>query len=98
MQAIETVETFPGDAVETEEEIEAFIRGEEGVQTLNHHAGTAAMLPRQLGGVVDPELRVYGVRRLRVADASIVPILPAAHLQDTIYAVAEKAAALIRGN
>ncbi len=47
------------------------------------------MLLRELGGVVDSSLRVYGVKELRVVDASIVPMLPAAHFQATIYGVAE---------
>lgn len=47
------------------------------------------------GGVVDERLRVYGVRGLRVIDASIMPMQISAHLQATIYAIAEKGAHMI---
>lgn len=47
------------------------------------------MLPREKNGVVDPELRVYGTRNLRVADLSIVPLEIAAHTQATAYFVGE---------
>jgi len=67
------------------------------VGTEFHYAGTAAMMPFQLGGVVDPDLVVYGTKNLRVVDTSIFPIIPGAHLQAVAYAVAEKAADLIRG-
>lgn len=59
-------------------------------QTEYHPAGTCAMMPLELGGVVSPELMVYGTRNLRVVDASIMPMLPAAHLQAVVYGVAEK--------
>ncbi|KAI2462970.1 GMC oxidoreductase [Annulohypoxylon bovei var. microspora] len=49
-----------------------------------------------LSGVVDDRLRVYGVKRLRVVDASIMPLQISAHLQATVYAIAEKGAQLIR--
>lgn len=55
-----------------------------------HPAGTAAMMPENLGGVVDSNLKVYGFCNLRIVDASIMPIIPSAHLQATVYAVAEK--------
>lgn len=61
----------------------------------NHHVGTASMLPRKLGGVVDARLRVYGVKGLRVVDASVIPMLVAAHLQGTVYGVAEKGVGII---
>ena len=41
------------------------------------------MLPREKGGVVDPQLRVYGTANLRVVDLSVVPLLFAAHTQCT---------------
>lgn len=39
------------------------------------------MLPRELDGVVDPKLRVYGTKNIRVVDLSIVPLHIAAHTQ-----------------
>jgi choline dehydrogenase-like flavoprotein len=62
-----------------------------------HTTGTCAMMPREKGGVVDEKLRVHGVRGLRVCDASIVPITMRANPQATVYAVAERAADLIKG-
>ncbi|KAK7731043.1 hypothetical protein SLS53_008845 [Cytospora paraplurivora] len=61
-----------------------------------HLAGTCAMLPRERAGVVDPELKVYGVENLRVVDASAIPLVSTANLQATVYAFAEKAADLIK--
>lgn len=47
-------------------------------------------------GVVDERLRVYGTRGLRVIDASIMPLQIGAHIQATVYAIAEKGAAMIK--
>ncbi|KAL5534916.1 hypothetical protein ACEPAF_3006 [Sanghuangporus sanghuang] len=63
---------------------------------VSHPIGTAAMMRRELGGVVDGKLRVYDTANLRVADASVLPIHLSAHLQSTIYGVAEKAADIIK--
>ena len=66
------------------------------LQTEYHPVGTCSMLPRHKGGVVDPQLKVYGVNNLRVVDASIFPLLPRANLQSLVYAVAERAADWIK--
>ena len=47
--------------------------------------------------VVDPQCRVYGADGLRVADASVMPVIPNAPLNATVLAIAEKAASLITG-
>lgn len=61
-----------------------------GIRTEFHPSGTCAMLPLDKGGVVDPHLRVWGTENLRIVDASIFPLVPAAHLQAVVYGVAEK--------
>ena len=62
----------------------------------NHHPiGTASMMSRELGGVVDPELRVYGTKNVRVVDASILPLQFSGHLTATLYAVSERVAEMI---
>lgn len=61
-----------------------------------HPIGTASMLPRHKGGVVNSSLVVYGTKNLRVVDASIIPLHVAAHVQATIYGVAEYGAEIIR--
>jgi choline dehydrogenase-like flavoprotein len=47
--------------------------------------------------VLDAELRVRGVKGLRVADTSVMPLLNQGHTQMPAYAIGEKAADLIKG-
>ncbi|KAK7697005.1 hypothetical protein SLS64_013996 [Diaporthe eres] len=61
----------------------------------SHWVGSTAMLPRDLGGVVDFKLQVYGTKNLRVVDAGILPFEITSHPMPLLYAVAQKAAALI---
>ncbi|KAJ6535901.1 alcohol oxidase [Mycena vulgaris] len=64
----------------------------------SHYMGTAAMARRDLGGVVGSDLKVHGTANLRVADASIIPMALAAHIQATVFAIGEKAADLIKSD
>ncbi|KXH51004.1 glucose oxidase [Colletotrichum nymphaeae SA-01] len=89
------VETVPGANVTSDEALGEAVRRMISPTTF-HPVGTAAMMPRALGGVVDEGLEVYGVRGLSVVDASVMPDLPGAYTQQTVYAVAEKAADLIK--
>jgi len=93
---LSAVEVSPGPTVGSEGEIEAALRDTLLSPSFDHPVGTAAMMPRKWGGVVDAGLRVYGVGGLWVVDASVMPILPAAHTQATVYAIAEHAADLIK--
>ncbi len=52
----------------------------ETLATVYHPLGTAAMLPRELGGVVDSSLKVYGIENLRVVDCSIAPLVRGIYL------------------
>jgi choline dehydrogenase-like flavoprotein len=57
--------------------MDAWLRSSVG--TSYSPTGTCSMLPLDLGGVVDPQLRVHGLRNLRVVDASVFPVPLAAH-------------------
>ncbi|MCW2593370.1 MAG: choline oxidase, partial [Mycobacterium sp.] len=65
--------------------------------TVYHPAATARMgAPADPMAVLDPQLRVKGVSRLRVVDASAMPKLPAVNPNITVMTMAEKCADLIR--
>ncbi|KAJ4464622.1 hypothetical protein C8J55DRAFT_566723 [Lentinula edodes] len=84
----------PSADVSTEEEFENFII--DNVSTEWHQVGTASLGPFGAGGVVASDLIVYGTSNVRVVDASIMPMQIGAHIQATVYAIAEKAADIIK--
>jgi 4-pyridoxate dehydrogenase len=84
----------PGLEVGTDAEIDAWIRAT--VITVNHPLGTCAMGSGP-DAVLDPDLKVRGVERLRVVDASALPDMPSAHINAIVMMLAERAADLIRG-
>lgn len=73
---------------------ESWIRDTYG--SVHHPIGTCAMMRKDLGGVVDGRLRLYGSQNVRVVDASILPMQVSAHLSSTLYGVAEKVADMIK--
>jgi choline dehydrogenase-like flavoprotein len=95
ISALQPFEVVPGADVTSDADLDAFVR--QSSSTLFHPVGSCKMGPRLEGGVVDNELRVYGVTGLRIVDASVVPMVPATHTMTTVYAVAERAADIIRG-
>jgi len=66
-------------------------------QTMSHPAGTCKMGPsNDPGAVVDPHLRVHGVKSLRVADASVMPLVVSGNLNAAVIMIAEKCADMIK--
>jgi choline dehydrogenase len=93
MSDLTVAETQPGATV-TGDALDDYIRTN-GVTTY-HPIGTCSMLPRDMGGVVDTRLIVYGTGNIRVVDSSIIPLHMSAHTMGTTYGVAEKAAEIIK--
>ena len=75
------------------ESIDEFIR--RYLSGAYHLSSTCRMAPQEDGGVVDQALRVYGVKGLRVADASIFPRLVGVKPQATVVMVGEKCADIV---
>ena len=97
LEGYNPVEMMPGEDATTDEEIMETLLARRVIQpSFAHPSGTCAMMPEELGGCVGSDLLVYGTERLSVVDASIMPLIPATHLQTTVYAVAEKAADIIK--
>jgi choline dehydrogenase len=63
--------------------------------TVYHPVGTCRMGPDPQGFVVDPSLRVHGMDRLRVVDASVFPTITSANTNAPTLMIAQKAADLI---
>ena len=87
-------EVIPGPGVRSDSEIEEALRKFCGVT--QHPVGTCAM-GVGADAVVDPQLRVRGIARLRVADASIMPVIPGGNTNAPTMMIAEKAADMILG-
>ncbi len=89
-------ESLPGDRVQSDAELLDFAR--RYGSTAYHLIGTARMGPASdPGAVVDDQLRVHGLRGLRVVDASIMPSMPSANTYASTMMIAERASDIIRG-
>ncbi|MBX9701745.1 MAG: GMC family oxidoreductase N-terminal domain-containing protein [Acetobacteraceae bacterium] len=93
LAALIAAERTPGPEARTDEEILAYIRRDGG--TVYHPCGTARMGEDDLAPV-DPMLRVKGVEGLRVADASVMPLIPSSNIQPAALMIGERAGAFLR--
>ena len=87
-------ELSPGVDVQTDDEIDAFVR--DHMQSSYHPSGTCKM-GNGPDAVVDPECRVHGVDAVRVADSSIMPMIPSCNLNAPSMMIGEKASDHILG-
>ncbi|KAJ7721464.1 alcohol oxidase [Mycena metata] len=85
---------FQVPASEEESDVDKFIRAE--IRTCYHYTSTCRMARREDGGVVNDNLEVYGVRGLRVCDASVFPCITSGHTMAPVIAVAERCADLMK--
>jgi choline dehydrogenase-like flavoprotein len=86
-------EILPGPQVTEEADLKADIRAR-GVSNL-HPVGTCRM-GREIDAVVDPQLKVYGIDGLRVADASIMPSIVAGNTNAPSIMIGEKCADMVK--
>lgn len=87
-------ELAPGPQVQTDDEIDAFVRA--NMESTMHPCGSCRMGEDDMA-VVDSELRVHGITRLRVIDSSVFPTEPNGNLNAPTIMLAERAADLVRG-
>lgn len=88
-------EIQPGESVETDEQIDAFVR--QAVESAYHPSCTCKMGEDDMA-VVDSTTRVHGIENLHVVDSSVFPTIPNGNLNGPTIMVAEKAADHILGN
>lgn len=87
-----STELYPGQGVRTRDELRDYVR--RTIITYHHQVGTCKM-GIDADAVVDPELRVYGVTGLRVADASIMPAVTSGNTHAPTMMIGEKASDLV---
>jgi choline dehydrogenase-like flavoprotein len=97
LKAFQPVEYLPGDQVRDDDPAAlAKSAGDIGT-TIFHPVGTAKMgLPSDPMAVVDERLRVFGIERLRVVDASVMPTITSGNTNSPTIMIAEKAATMMR--
>ena len=88
-------EVAPGPQVQTDEQLSEY--GRRAAHTVYHPAGTAKMgdTTQDPMAVVNPQLKVRGLKGIRVADASVFPDMPSVNPMLTVLSIGERAAELI---
>ncbi|CDZ77402.1 Alcohol dehydrogenase [acceptor] [Legionella massiliensis] len=85
-------ERFPGGNINSEQEWIDYLRNH---SSLGYHPVGSCKMGNDESAVVDSSLRVHGLQRLRVADASIMPVITSGNTNAPTMMIAEKAADLI---
>jgi choline dehydrogenase-like flavoprotein len=86
------LEELPGDGVQTDAEIEDFVR----YSAWGHHASCSCPIgQKEQGGVVNGNFEVHGTKGLRIVDASVFPKIPGFFIVTSVYMIGEKAAHVI---
>ncbi len=86
-------ELMPGPEIATQEQLRAFVRS--SADSYHHQAGSCKMGSDSMS-VVDPQLKVYGVEGLRVADASVMPMVPSGNCHAAILVIGERCAEMLQ--
>jgi len=94
MDAYRGPEIQPGEAVQSDEDIDAFVRS--AVESA-YHPSCACRMGEDDKAVVDSATRVHGIEALRLVDSSIFPTIPNGNLNSPTIMLAERAADLIKG-
>lgn len=91
---VESTEAYPGEGMDDDAALASYVRSKG--KTVYHPVGTCRMGQDDMA-VVDPELRVHGVRGLRVVDNSIMPTLISGNTNATAIMIGEKASDMVLG-
>jgi choline dehydrogenase len=86
-------ELLPGPEYKSDDDLIRFVR--ERCDSYHHQAGSCKMGQDEMA-VVDPQLRVYGVEGLRIADASVMPSIVTGNIHTCVLMIAEKCAEMVK--
>ncbi|KAG7390721.1 hypothetical protein PHYPSEUDO_006840 [Phytophthora pseudosyringae] len=87
-------EISPGVDISSSKDLDSWVF--DNVFRNSHWVGSAAMANTEDEGVVDNHLRVFGIKNLRVADASVIPKIPNGNVHSSVVMVANRAAEILR--
>jgi choline dehydrogenase len=94
IREIGSTELVPGSAIRTDAEVDDFIATNTNTE---FHPSCTCRMGGDQAAVIDGEMRVNGIERLRVIDASVMPTVPSCNLNATTIMIAEKGADMVLG-
>uniref|UniRef100_A0AAV1UXN2 Glucose-methanol-choline oxidoreductase N-terminal domain-containing protein n=1 Tax=Peronospora matthiolae TaxID=2874970 RepID=A0AAV1UXN2_9STRA len=87
-------EIAPGVGISSSEDLDRWVLS--AAFRNSHWVGSASMANTEEEGVVDNHLRVFGIQHLRVADASVMPLIPNGNVHSSVVMIASRAAQILR--